>query len=250
MKRAAIAVFAVLLTLISPLRAQIGEAPPYGSKNTFSAVVEYANDSSHIILGRAPNRKFTALGIQYERRLLSNHFLTLRYAAEFRPLIFVRDITEDETFTITEGPIIASGTNPPIAVTQCVPQTEVLLITTIQITCSHRWSYAQGLSPFGARMNLRPNRRLQPTASLLAGYILSSQKTPIDAAGSFNFSFEIGAGLEYFLSPKTLHAGRIPAPALLQRLYRPSEPRRRQRPLQAQLHLRQITPTPTPRSSR
>jgi opacity protein-like surface antigen len=114
----------------------------------------------------------------------------------------VRDITEDETFTITEGPITASGTNPPIAVTQCVPQTEVLLITTIQITCSHRWSYAQGLSPFGARMNLRPNRRLQPTASLLAGYILSSQKTPIDAAGSFNFSFEIGAGLEYFLSPK------------------------------------------------
>ena len=202
MKPAVVVVLVVLLALVPTANAQTADTTSFGSKNTFSAVIEYANDSSHIILGRASNRKFTALGIQYERRLLSNRFLTLRYAAEFRPLIFVRDTTEIEAFTIADGPITASVTEPPIAVTQCVPQTEVLLITTIQITCSHRWTYAQGLSPFGARMNLRPNRRLQPTASLLAGYILSSQKTPIDAAGSFNFSFEIGAGLEYFLSPK------------------------------------------------
>jgi opacity protein-like surface antigen len=42
---------------------------------------------------------------------------------------------------------------------------------------------------------------LQPTGSLFAGYILSSKRIPVDTAGSFNFTFEFGAGLEYFLSP-------------------------------------------------
>ena len=31
--------------------------------------------------------------------------------------------------------------------------------------------------------------------------MLSAKKIPIESAGSFNFTFEFGAGLEYFLSP-------------------------------------------------
>jgi opacity protein-like surface antigen len=66
--------------------------------------------------------------------------------------------------------------------------------------CGRRWTYAQGLSPAGTRINLLPHRRLQPTASFLAGYILSAKKIPLDSAGAFNFTFEFGAGLEYYQS--------------------------------------------------
>ena len=200
MKPAAVACLAVLLLFASAANGQKVDSAGFGSKNTFSAFVEYSNDSTHIVLGKTPDRKFAGLGIQYERRLLSNHNLNLRYAAEFRPLILERDITATETFIETIGPFTATFSDPPAGVIQCKPGVAVSLVLTVQTTCSHRWSYAQGFSPLGTRLNLLPRHRLQPTSSLLVGYLLSSNKIPVDTAGSFNFTFEAGAGLEYFLS--------------------------------------------------
>jgi opacity protein-like surface antigen len=80
------------------------------------------------------------------------------------------------------------------------PITGVHYQETILTSCGRRWTYAQSLSPAGTRINLLPHRRLQPTASFLAGYILSAKKIPLDAAGAFNFTFEFGGGLEYFQS--------------------------------------------------
>jgi opacity protein-like surface antigen len=100
---------------------------------------------------------------------------------------------------------------PPAAAFQCIagqrtfsgtdPNTGVFYSETISTACGRQWTYAQGLSPAGTRINLLPRRRLQPTASFLAGYVLSTKKIPIDTAGAFNFTFEFGAGLEYYQSP-------------------------------------------------
>jgi opacity protein-like surface antigen len=65
-----------------------------------------------------------------------------------------------------------------------------------------QWTYVSGFSPFGTRINLRPHKRLQPTASLTAGLLMSAKRIPISSAGSFNFTFEIGAGVEYYLQAK------------------------------------------------
>jgi hypothetical protein len=209
MKPAAVVVFAVLLAFIPAVSAQTADSAAFGSKNTFVPFVEYSNDSSHIVLGRSENRKLAALGLQYEHRLLSNHTMNLRYAAEFRPLIMESDpvATVTETLGPPEGLIL---TFSPQAVIKCVAETLNFIVhdpitgtfsESVQETCNRRWTYAQGLSPLGARINLFPHRRLQPTGSLFAGYILSAKKIPIDSAGSFNFTFEVGAGFEYFLSP-------------------------------------------------
>jgi len=209
MKPAAVVVFALLLIFIPGLSAQTADSTAFGRKNTFSPFVEYSNDSSHIVLGRSENRKFAALGLQYERRLLSNHTLNLRYAAEFRPLVMESDPVASITETLGP-PVGLILTFPPQAVTECFDETVNRIVhdpnngttynESIQETCSRRWTYAQGLSPLGARMNLFPYRRLQPTGSLFAGYLLSAKKIPVDTAGSFNFTFEFGVGLEYFLS--------------------------------------------------
>jgi hypothetical protein len=174
--------------------------------------MEYANDSSHIVLGRSSNRRLVGLGIQYDHRLLANRNFVLRYAAEFRPLIFESYPTLILTITETSPPPVQTFVAAPLAVTQCTPGTRtfsapspitgIIFTETLQAACSSRWTYAQGLSPLGMRINLLPHRRLQPTGSFLAGFMLSAKKIPVDTAGSFNFTFEVGAGLEYFLSQK------------------------------------------------
>ena len=209
MKPVSVAVLAVSLAFVPAANAQIGDANNLGSKNTFSALVEYANDSSHIVLGAAPNRKFAALGLQYERRLASNHLFVWKYSAEFRPIVFESDPTESVTTSNISPMPSPPFTNQLGAVFQCIPQQgpytvtlpNGVVVTGIAIdNCDRRWTYAQALSPAGTRINLMPHRRLQLTASLLAGYMLSAKRIPIDNAGSFNFTFEFGAGLEYYQS--------------------------------------------------
>lgn len=209
MKPAAVVVFAVLLIFIPGLSAQTADSAIFGRKNTFSPFIEYSNDSSHMILGRAPNRKFAGFGVQYERRLVSNHLLVWKYSAEFLPLVLESDPTESITRTVISPAPSAPFTSQLGAVFQCIPAQgpytvtlpNGVVVTGIAVdNCSRRWTYAQGLSPAGTRINLMPHRRLQPTASFLAGYLLAAKKIPIDTAGSFNFTFEFGAGLEYYQS--------------------------------------------------
>ena len=208
----AIVVFALFLIFIPRLNAQTADSTIFGRKNIFSPFVEYSNDSSHIILGRATDRKFTALGLQYEHRMLSNHIMNLYYAAEFRPLILESDPIQNITLTLQSPSSITTTSATPMAVINCFnltenltlfdPSTGQIVSVSLKEACDRRWTYAQGLSPLGLRINLLPHRRLQPTGSLFAGYMLSAKRIPIDSAGSFNFTFELGAGLEYFLSSK------------------------------------------------
>lgn len=208
MKPAAVASLAVLLILVSAANAQVGEATSFGSKNTYSVFFDYSNDSSHIVLGSAEGRKFTELGFQYERRLKFGQYLVWKYAAEFRPLIAQSDLTVLETIVQTSPPPTQTTVITPIASLACRPSSEnfsfmnpntgVLSAGTFDISCGRRWTYVEGLSPLGTRINLLPRRRWQPTGSILTGFLLSSKKIPIDTGGSFNFMFQVGAGVEYF----------------------------------------------------
>jgi len=181
----------------------------YGARNTFGVMAEYSNDSSHIIMGSAENVKLGAAGLQYQRRLIANHFLVWSYAAEFRPVILESIPTETATYSQT-SPSPITFVNGPSLTARCIAGTTnyvstvgkppITYVATNTITCGRQMNYAQGLSPFGMRVNLRPGHRLQPTISTLEGYIFSTKALPISSAGSFNFSFEIGTGLEYYLA--------------------------------------------------
>jgi opacity protein-like surface antigen len=162
-------------------------------------------------MGTAPNRKFTELGLQYEYRLKTNRRFVWKYTAEFRPMIAESDLTGAAVVTLTSPPPMMTFISQPTATMLCTaglrnysstdPDTGVLYAETINTTCGRRWSYVEGLSPVGTRINLRPRSRWQPTASVLAGLLLSAKKIPIDSAGSFNFTFQFGAGVEYFRTP-------------------------------------------------
>jgi len=56
------------------------------------------------------------------------------------------------------------------------------------------------MSPVGMQWNFMPMRKIQLLVDGHGGYMYSSQAIPIDNAGSFNFTFDIGAGFEVFRS--------------------------------------------------
>src|ERR1035441_5531646 len=90
--------FAPLVLLVSlPLFAAAQQSEQiYSRRNTFSSFFEYSNDSSHIILGSAENRKIGALGFQYQRRVVHRRPLDLYYQAEIRPAMLDSDPMQQE----------------------------------------------------------------------------------------------------------------------------------------------------------
>jgi hypothetical protein len=205
MARRMVCVFLLsLFSSVSRLAAQTDLHDVLGSKNTFGVTVEYSNDSSHIVLGDAENVKLGAVGIEYQRKLIANRHLVWSYAMEFRPAIVESNLTSRVEFVET-SPI--PSTTPGTAQTSasCVAGSlpysytfpgppPVTLAGTYYTFCGRELTYAQGFSPFGFRVNLRPRHRLQPTFSSLEGYLFSTRPLPSANAGSFNFDFEFGAG--------------------------------------------------------
>jgi len=196
-----------MLSFAGVIEGQAKDAGLLGQRNTFGVMAEYSNDSSHIILGDAENVKLGAVGLQYQRRLIANRHLVWSYAMEFRPAI-VESIPTAIFKTVQTLPSSQTFANAPELVTRCVtfskPYTYTDSVTgtvyagTVSESCGRESTYAQGFSPFGMRLNLRPRSRLQPSFSSHEGYIFSTQPLPISSAGSFNFCFEVGFGLEYY----------------------------------------------------
>jgi hypothetical protein len=198
--------------LFIPLTALSQEAPgaPYSRLNTFSSLVEYSNDSSHIILGTAENRKIGAIGFQYQRRLVNRRLWNFSYTAEIRPTMLESDPVLTETITSSQTYSSTTSETQNGAVMRCTALTVQFSGSTpgpsgpepysgeVIDTCSRRTVVAQGFSPAGMRFNLMPRHRLQPTFSSYAGYMFATQEVPIPETGSFNFTFEFGGGLEFF----------------------------------------------------
>ena len=191
----------------SSIHAQSNESRPISRRNTFGIYVEYSNDSSHMVMGRAENRKLVALGGSYALRLWRSHVGDLRYIMEVRPVLMESDpVTRDAaTFIWVPGSTYTtvSKTEPAIA---CHPgifhyfyqYPSGTLDLTDTDTCERRWVFAQGFSPVGFQYGFRPGHRLQPLLTSTAGYIFSTTPIPVANAGSFNFMFDVGAGLEWF----------------------------------------------------
>jgi len=211
MKPSAFASLALLFVIATVAHAQTRDSQVLRRANTFTVFTEYSNDSSHIVLGLAENRKLAVVGASYARRLWSVHAGDLRYLVEVRPLLTESDPVNVSTFVITPinppGPVstsIGSG----ITFKACRPgsfqqtvqipgQSYFIAVTT---TCDRRWTFAQGLSPVGLQYSFRQTHRIQPFVSSTAGYIFSTRPIPVSNAGSFNFTFDIGAGIEFFQS--------------------------------------------------
>jgi hypothetical protein len=198
----------LLLCLALAASAQEPSAT-YSRLNTFSGFGEYSNDSSHIILGVAENRKIGAIGFQYQRRLVNRQQWNFSFTVEARPGMLESDPVETMTLvqTAPEQATTPEGSMPvkachagifPYSFTITYSTGPVLETGDNIVVCSRRTVIEQGLSPAGLRIGLMPRHRLQPTFSTYAGYMFATQQVPAPNAGSFNFTFEFGGGLEFY----------------------------------------------------
>jgi hypothetical protein len=202
---------ALLLLAIDAMDAFPQTAPEpgaYSRLNSFGLFGEYSNDSSHILIGNAENRKLLDFGGTYSRRVLLNRFVDGQYMVELRPILLESDPVFHETInvispppqqTFTENLMYAPACKPFSASSSSVFQ-GVLYSDTETVACNRRWTFGEGFSPFGFKWNFRPRHRIQPVFTTLAGYMFSTQPIPISSAGSFNFTFEFGAGFEFYRS--------------------------------------------------
>jgi opacity protein-like surface antigen len=182
---------------------------PFARRNTIGIFAAYSNDSSHILAGEAEHRKLLEFGISYSRRLTLNSRVNWEYDVELMPVALVGDPLIRYVNTQT-SPTNETFTGVlPYPMVKCTPQGFNYDYTLNGITYSgtqvdmcygRRWTMGQAFSPFGMKLNFIPRAKLQPFIIGHGGYMFSTQAVPIEGAGSFNFTVDCGAGLEYFLS--------------------------------------------------
>jgi hypothetical protein len=191
-------------------------AEGYTRKNTFTLFGEYSNTSSHILMGASRQRVLADFGGAYARRLFQFKGQAFQYLVEVRPVTFESDPLQivTETETVTTGPTAGTMTSFQLAevgIGSCktftVSGTEPAFPPlfpgynyTENANCGRQWTFAQAVSPVGLRYSMRTRRAVQPFVVSTAGYMYSNRPIPVADAGSFNFQFDIGAGVEVFRS--------------------------------------------------
>ena len=182
----------------------------YSNRRAFSGFVEYSNDSSHMLLGYADGRKITAIGAGFERRSFLSTNLSGAWVAEVRPFMSVSDPTmkgvtlqfpQEPSYsgvvTFTSAvPVDQPVTNAPLNVV-LVTQNHVYQGTATYIAGT-RSTFVSGISPLGYKLKAFPHRRLQPFVTGLGGFAVSPRDIPVFNSSAFNFTFEVGAGVQVF----------------------------------------------------
>jgi hypothetical protein len=187
------------------------EIPPYSRTNTFGFFAMYSNDSSHMLLGYAENRKLLSFGASYSRRLLHNGFVNWQYDGELIPVALESDPVvhfvnvetspqQTTTVTNTRQPFPCRAVSGDYNDTVTINGVTTVFTGTITQTCPTQWTVGEAMSPIGFQWNFRPRHRLQPFFVGHGGYMYSTTPIPTDNAGSFNFMFDFGPGVELYRS--------------------------------------------------
>lgn len=206
------------LTLMTGAAAASAQATPavspyYARNNTFSVFGAYSGDSSHILLGDAENRMLLNFGVAYGRKLILNRIVNWQYNGELLPVALESD-PNTHVVQNQSSPTVGSVTYNTLPSVSCATVTTSYSYTepnpnggtatysgTFTSSCTgRRWTIGEGISPVGFQWNFLPRRKLQPFLISHGGYMYSTQSIPVPDSGSFNFTFDLGAGFELYRS--------------------------------------------------
>jgi hypothetical protein len=188
------------------------ENPYYARVNSFGIFGAYSGDSSHILLGDAENRRLLDFGLSYNRKLIFNRIVNWQYSGELLPVALESDPVVQKT-VYQSSPVVETFVQPSIVqYSACAPGSTkfddtftyngvtTTFIGTITTTCGRQWTIGEAFSPLGMQWNFLPRRKAQPFFTGHDGYMYSTQPIPLPTAGSFNFTFDLGAGVELYRS--------------------------------------------------
>jgi opacity protein-like surface antigen len=185
-----------------------GEPPPFARVNAFGVFAAYSNDSSHMLLGAAENRKLLNVGVSYNRRIYANRRVNWQYSGELIPVALESDPVQItiSTLTYSNPPLVLTETSTAPTLGACTDSSGSGTIPNggpsyvFVATCGRRWTVGEAFSPVGFQWNFLPRRRIEPFFVGHGGYMYSSERIPIAQSGNFNFTFDLGAGIEFYRS--------------------------------------------------
>lgn len=198
--------FATTSLLLAASSAAQSADQPYARRNSFGIIAAYSNDSSHILMGLAENRRLLDFGVSYSRRIMANRKINWQYDGEFFPVALDSDPVQTTVSTVTfaNPPLTETSTASTATLKACTPASGsgsfpgTGTTYTFVSTCGRRWVVGEAFSPVGMQWNFLTEHRLQPFFVGHGGYMFSTQTIPISGAGSFNFTFDVGAGIEFY----------------------------------------------------
>lgn len=200
---------AIILVATAASAQKRNETPYYARVNTFGVFSAYSNDSSHILLGDVESRKLLVFGAGYSRRLVLDRFVNWQYDAELMPLALESDPTDHITVTWnTPAPPLPpiNATIVPYAACHSSAGTDTVTVNGVPYSvdysnqCGRRWTAGEAMSPVGLQLNFAPRHKTQLFVIGHGGYMYSTQPVPVVNAGSFNFTLDVGAGVELYRS--------------------------------------------------
>jgi opacity protein-like surface antigen len=203
--------FAFFLACLSTPFAAVAQSAPDNSAftrvNSFGIFSAYSNDSSHILLGYAEQRKLLDFGASYNRRILDGRRVDWQLSAELMPVALESDplsetvvrqiLPEPASATFYGDPLISCS--PQVVAYKFIDPKGVVHTGTETSFCRHRqWTIGEAMSPVGFQWNFRAREKVQPFLDWHGGFMYSTKPIPIDFAGSFNFTVDAGAGVEFY----------------------------------------------------
>ena len=196
------------LFVVAPICAQSADGTTEGARigtlfaprNTWGIFAEFSPNSSHIFLGIAQQRRLLIFGGEYAHRFHTGEVVIMDFLVQARPVLLESDPALLGFRNISTGKVEFPIT--PLRV-QLIDHTHFVIRPGDIVVpfYTRQWTYAGGLNPFGVKMNFRPRHRLQPVVTGAGGFVISRRDIPVEHAAAFNFSFELGAGLEWFFQP-------------------------------------------------
>jgi hypothetical protein len=179
-----------------------------GGSQAFGLSTSYSPNSSHILLGDAEQRRIWTLGIEYSRLLVAGRNLRLDYSGSICPVYEETDPTLDGTiFTFNGQPIITPITPIRVTLMTSGPVGTISIGNSTKIPVyaiyGRRNTYGALIAPLSAHLIARPGARIQPSASIELGFVVTARDVPIELSDNFNFMFAFGPGLELFPHGRT-----------------------------------------------
>ncbi len=151
---------------LAPPVIAISPKPAPEPPNEFGFVSVYS-PTSVVAFGQTSNRSFSKVAFRYARRVWQGQNVSLKYTCDLVPLAILRQ---------------PSLTDPS--------RTDTF--------------HAMGMSPLGVQWNWRTHHEIQPVLSWTGGFLYFNKRVPWPTATQYNYTFDLGAGIEVHRHRKNL----------------------------------------------
>jgi hypothetical protein len=194
----------IFLALPWATQAQtVPDGPTFSHKYSLGLFAEGSPTSSHMLLGYARERELVGVGAALTRRLSVGNSAELDYLIEVRPLLMESDpmlvsLESNQYGTVLFSPTIPLVNPRNLADPYNIGVAPFAAYGYTNAKFSRRWTYTGGASPFGLQLNGFKHSRIQPEIMANAGFLVSPRDIPIQQSSYFNFTFQVGGGMEWY----------------------------------------------------